>query len=151
METFNLNSLYIAVFILCVFISTVLFICCKLIRQDSRIDALYQPQVIRPVALERPHRPMAKLRNPKNNRNFTSKGSQTAIENSVHAAFQKSSISNQKPLSETPTISSIEEEVKTESVELFTNSPDFYENPSAAYETVYDIHRPIVIDFCVHH
>ena len=150
METFNLNSLYIAVFILCVFISTVLFICCKLIRQDSRIDALYQPQVIRPVALERPHRPMAKLRKPKN-RNFTSKGSQTANVNSVHAAFQKSSISNQNPLSENSTISNIEDEIKIESVQLFTASPDFYEDPSAAYESVCDISRPSVIYSCVHH
>ena len=135
MEVFNLNSLYISLFILCVFIATVLFICCKLIRQDSRIDALYQPQVIRPEALERPHRPMAKLRKPKN-RNFTSKGTQTLNVNSVHAAFQKSSISNQKTLSETPTISNIEEEIKIESVQLFTTSPDFYENPSAACVSV---------------
>ena len=145
METFSLKSLYIAVFVLCVFISTVLYICCKLIRQDSRIDSLYQPQVIRPVALERPHRPMAKLRKPKNNRNFTSKGSQTAPVNSLHAAFQKSSVSTQNPLSENS-----EDEIKIESVQLFTASPDFYEDPSAAYESVCDIVRPSVIYSRVH-
>ena len=144
MEVFYLNSLYIAVFILCIFIATVLFICCKLIRQDSRIEALYQPQVLRPP------RSVAKLRKPRN-RNITSKGTQTLNVNVVYAALQKSSISNQKPISETPTISNIEEEDKIETVELFTNSPDFYENPSAAYETVCDIHRPSVIYSCVHH
>ena len=145
METFSLNSLYIAVFVLCVFISTVLYICCQLIRQDSRIDQLYQPQaqVIRPVALERPHRP-TKLRKPKNNRNVT-RGSQTANVNSLHAAFQKSSISTQKPLSEDS-----ENEIKIESVQLFTASPDFYEDPSVGYESVCDIVRPSVIYSRVH-
>ena len=148
METFSLNSLYIAVFVLCVFISTVLYICCKLIRQDSRIDQLYQPQaqVIpqrRPAALERPHRP-TKLRKPKNNRNVT-RGSQTANVNSLHAAFQKSSVSTQNPLSEDS-----ENEIKIESVQLFTATPDLYEDPSVAYESVCDIVRPSVIYSRVH-
>ena len=139
-----MNSLNIAVFILFTFIATVLFICCKLICQDSKIEAVYQPQVLRPP------RSVAKLRKPRN-KNITSKGTQTLNVNSVYAALQKSSISNQKPLSETPTISNIEEEIKIESVQLFTTSPDFYENPSAAYESVCDISRPSVIYSCVHH
>ena len=148
METFSLNSLYIAVFVLAVFILTVLYICCKLISQDSRIDPLYQPeaQVIpprRPAALERAHRPI-KLRKPKNHRNVT-RGSQTANVNLLHAAFQKSTISTQNPLSEDS-----ENEIKVESVQLFTTSPDFYQDPSVGYESVCDIVRPSVIYSHVH-
>ena len=143
MEVFYLNSLYIAVFILCIFIATVLYICCKLIRQDSRIEALYQPQVIRPP------RSVAKLRKPRN-RNITSKGTQTLNVSSVYAALQKSNISSQNPVFEASTISSIEEEVKIEIVEPFTNPPDFYRNPSTSYETICDIHRQSAYT-CVHH
>ena len=128
MEVFHLNALYAAVFILCTFIVTVLFICCKLIRQDSRIEAIYQPQVLRPP------RSVAKLRKPRN-RNITSRafGTQTLNVNVIYAALKKESVSSQPPISETPAISSIEEkEVKIESAELFTNSEHFYQNPSLA-------------------
>ena len=139
METFSLNSLYIAVFVLAVFILIVLYICLKLVSQDSRIDHLLQPeaQVIpprRPAALERAHRPV-KLRKPKNHRNVT-RGSQTVNVKLLHAAFKKSTISTQNPLSEES-----EDEIRVESVQLFS-SPDFYQDPSVGYESVRDIVRP---------
>ena len=121
MEVFHLNSLYAAVFILCTFIVTVLFICCKLIHQDRRIEAIYQPQVLRPPRF------VAKLRKPRN-RSITSRafGTQTINANVIYAALKKEAVSSQPTISETPAISSVEEkEVKIETVELFTNSEHF--------------------------
>ena len=142
MELFHLNSLYAAVFVLCTFIVTVLFICCKLARQDSRIEAIYQPQV------RIPHRSVAKLRKKPRSKSNPSRaiGTQTLNVNVLYAAFKKESVPSKPTISETPDISSVEEkEVKLETVELFTNSEHFYANPSLAYETVADIHRPSAI------
>ena len=96
METFSLNSLYIAVSVLVLFILIVLYICLKLVSQDSRLDLLLQPeaQVIplrRPASLEIAHRPV-KFRKSRNHRNVT-RGSQTA-----KATFKKSTISTVNPL-----------------------------------------------------
>ena len=136
-----MNSLYAAVFILCTFNVTVLFICCKLARQDSRIEAIYQPQV------RIPPRSVAKLRKPRS-RSIASRatGTQTLNVNVLYAALKKESVSSKPTISETPGISSVEEkEVKLETIELYTNLEEFYQNPSLAYETVADIHRPSAI------
>ena len=72
------------------------------------------------------------------------RGSQTANANLLQAAFKKSTISTQNPLSEES-----EDEIKVESVQLFS-SPDFYQDPSVGYESVRDIVRPSTIYSHVH-
>ena len=132
-----MNSLYAAVFVLCTFLVTVFIICCNLIRQDSRIEAIYSPVRI-------PSRSGAKLRKPRS-KTIASKaiGTQTLNVNVLYAAFKKESVTNKPVISETSCISSVEEkEVKLETVELYTNSEHFHQNPSLAYKTVADIHRP---------
>ena len=94
-----MNSLYAAVFILCTFIVTVLFICCKLIRQDSRIEAIYQPQVLRPP------RSVAKLRKKPRSKSNPSRaiGTQTLNVNVFYAAFKKESVPSKPTISESLT------------------------------------------------
>ena len=94
-----MNSLYGAVFVLCTFIATVLFICCKLARQDSRIEAIYQPQV------RIPPRSAAKLRKPRS-RTIASRasGTQTLNVNVIYAALKKESVASKPTIFETPCI-----------------------------------------------
>ena len=141
-----MNYLYAAVFVLCTFLVTVLFICYKLARQDSRIEAIYLPVRI-------PPRSGAKLRKPRTKTiAYKATGTQTLNVNVIYAALKKESVTSKPAISETPCITSIDEkEVKLETVELYTNSEHFYQNPSLAYETVADIHRPSAIYTCVPH
>ena len=134
METFSLNSLYIAVSVLVLFILIVFFICLKLVSQDQRLDHLLQPEVQviplrRPAPLELAHRPV-KYRKSRNHRNVT-RGSQT-----TKATFKKLNISTVNPLCEDS-----EDEINVESVQLFS-SPDFYQDPVTGYESVRAILRP---------
>ena len=134
METPSLNSLYLAVSVLVLFILIVFIVCLKLISQDQRLDHLLQPEVQvipvrRPVPLELAHRPV-KYRKSRNHRNV-SRGSQTA-----KATFAKLNISTVNPLCEDS-----EDETHVESVQLFS-APDFFQDPVSGYESVRAILRP---------
>ena len=123
METPSLNSLYLAVSVLVLFILIVFIVCLKLISQDQRLDHLLQPEVRvipvrRPVPLELAHRPV-KYRKSRNHRNV-SRGSQTA-----KATFCPDS----------------DDEPHVESVQL-SSAPDFFQDPVLGYESVRAILRP---------
>ena len=132
-----MNSFYAAIFVVCTFCVTVIFICYKLARQNNRIEGNYSPVRI-------PPRACAKLRKPKTVAYKASTGTQTLNVEVLYAAFKKESVASDPGTSETPCKTSVDDNkvVKLETPELYTNSEHFYQNPSLAYETVADIHRP---------
>ena len=134
-----MNSFYAAIIVVCTFLVTVIFVCYKLARQNNRIEGNYSP-------VRMPPRTGAKLRKPKTKTIAykASTGTQTLNVNVLYAAFKKESVTCEPATSETSCITSVDDNkvVKLEAPELYTNSEHFYQNPSLAYETVADIHRP---------
>ena len=123
METPSLNSLYLAVSVLVLFILIVVIVCLKLISQDQRLDHLLQPEVRvipvrRPKPLELTHCPV-KYRKSRNHRNV-SRGSQTA-----KPTFCPDS----------------DDECHVEDIQS-PSAPDFFQDPVLGYESVRAILRP---------
>ena len=116
--------------------ATVIFICCKLARQTNQIEERYSPCRIQ-------SQPEVRLRKPKSGP--YSVATQTVNVEQLYAALKKETgVLGTKQLgSSAPSCSKCVTESKgiKEEPELYTNSSNFYQNPSSAYECVADIHR----------
>ena len=132
-----MNSFYAAIFVVCFFIVAVIIICYKLAKQTNQLEEKYSPVRIQPHSVAKP-------RKPKTVAYKASTGTQTLNVEVLYAAFKKESVASEPGTSETPCKTSVDDNkvVKLETPELYTNSEHFYQNPSLAYETVADIHRP---------
>ena len=130
-----MSSYYGAIAIVTIFCATVNFICCKLARQTNQIEQRYSPCRIQ-------SQPEVRQRKPRSGPYRTSVAAQTASVEQLYAALKKETgVLGTKQLGSSAQSCVTESKGIKEEPELYTNSSNFYQNPSSAYECVADIHR----------